>query len=525
MTKLSCGKDDWLKLEHIPMRSRIIDGVRIFEPTHSDAAHAAALTNKAVARAFEKSAGGMSPHERSRIGAHKVAAATFRDEHGKVRVVYREAIVRFEPGTARARRKAILDKFKLNIRARNSFVPDQVIVYDPRRVHMAEGMVDLANCLTELDEVAFAFPNFVSEFRRLGAPEVAGGRWHLDITQTRKAWRYTRGEGITIAIIDDGVDVDHPNLRSNIRRRPDPDEPRDLHGRDFFIDPDDRLGADHFDPCPKIFVAPYDDFNINDIHGTCCAGVAAASGKVARMYGAAPRARILPVKISHGDSMATDSRIANAIRYASRFADILSCSWEGTKGPDMDAALKEASQGRGGKGCPIFVASGNENGRVTYPATSPFVIAVGASTFKDKKAAYSNYGRRLSIMAPSGDVIVKPWRKPRRGMIMSTDLSYPRRGFNFGTVNAGGIDGLHYNKWTGTSSSTPLAAGIAALVLSANPKLTSEEVRSLLQDTAVRIGPKAAYKRNGHSNRFGYGRINAAHAVARAIAGKSRSPR
>jgi subtilisin family serine protease len=525
MMKLSCGKGDWLGLEHIPMRSRIIEGTRIFEPRHSDAAHAAALTNRIVARTFEKSAGGLSPEEQRRIDAQKVAPATFRDEQGKVRVVYREVIIRFEPGTSRSKRKAILDKFKLKIRARNSFVADQVIVYDPRRIHLAERMIDLANRLTEVDEIAFAFPNFVSEFRRLGAQNVANGRWHLDVTETRKAWRYNRGEGITIAIIDDGVDIEHPNLRGNIRRHPDPNEPRDLYGRDFFIDPNDRLGADHFDPRPKIFVAPYDDYNINDIHGTCCAGVAAARGTRARVSGAAPRARILPVKIIHGDSTATDSRVADSIRYASHFADVLSCSWEGTKGPDMDAALKETRGGRNGRGAPIFVATGNENGRITYPATSPCAIAVGASTFKEKRAAYSNYGRRLSVVAPSGDVIVKPWRKPRRGMILSTDLSYPRRGFNVGTENAGGVDGLHYNKWTGTSSSTPLAAGIAALMLSANPSLTSEEVRNLLQETADKIGPKSSYKANGHSKEFGYGRINAFRAVRQAIVVRSKSQR
>jgi subtilisin family serine protease len=87
-------------------------------------------------------------------------------------------------------------------------------------------------------------------------------------------------------------------------------------------------------------------------------------------------------------------------------------------------------------------------------------------------------------------------------------------------VDAGGIDGLHYNKWTGTSSSTPFAAGIAALVLSANPKLTSQQVRSLLEETADKIGPKNGYKPNGHSNKFGYGRVNAARAVARALASK-----
>jgi subtilisin family serine protease len=121
-------------------------------------------------------------------------------------------------------------------------------------------------------------------------------------------------------------------------------------------------------------------------------------------------------------------------------------------------------------------------------------------------------------------VIIRPWLDPRPGMILTTDLSYPRRGFNVGSVAAGGPDGLHYNKFSGTSSSTPFAAGVAALALSANPRLTSAQVRSVLQETADKIGPKSSYKASGHSNEFGYGRVNAARAVAQArwlAAGKS----
>jgi subtilisin family serine protease len=411
----------------------------------------------------------------------------------------------------------VLEKFKLKIRARNNYEGDQVTVYDPRRYYIAEGMIELANRLTETEEIAYAFPNFVSECRRMGTARSSPEKWHLNLIEARKAWRHTRGAGITIAVLDDGVDVGHPNLRRNIRQNPDAAEPRDLCGRDFFIDENDRGGAEHFDPRPKIFRYPFDDLDFNDIHGTCCAGVAAARGDVGRIYGVAPRARILPVKIFHGDGMAVEARIANAIRYAARVADILSCSWECPTNPSVEAALHGAERGRKGRGCPIFVAAGNEDAPITYPARSPHAIAVGASTFKDKRASYSNYGPRLSIVAPSGDTIVSPFREPRPGMILATDLSYPRRGFNIGSVEAGGVSGLHYNKFTGTSSATPLAAGIAALILSANPKLTRDEVQLLLEQTARKIGPRGTYKKNGHSKFYGHGRVNAADAVAQAL--------
>ena len=86
-----------------------------------------------------------------------------------------------------------------------------------------------------------------------------------------------------------------------------------------------------------------------------------------------------------------------------------------------------------------------------------------------------------------------------------------------GTGRGHGADGLHTNAFGGTSSATPLAAGVAALILSANPNLPRGDVRKILQETADKIGPANAYKPNGYSDEYGYGRINAEEAVARAL--------
>ena len=88
------------------------------------------------------------------------------------------------------------------------------------------------------------------------------------------------------------------------------------------------------------------------------------------------------------------------------------------------------------------------------------------------------------------------------------------RGFNIGRADEGGKDGLYTNDFGGTSSATPLAAGVAALVLSVNPKLSRDEVRGILRATADKIG--TGYDAKGFSPRFGYGRVNAARAVAEA---------
>jgi subtilisin family serine protease len=507
LMKLRFGKQGWIELDQMPLESHVVEGVRVFEPASAEAGRAAFLTNAVVAQTFEKSVRSFAtPAERERIGADKVETAAFRDKSGAIRVVYREAVVRFEPQRTQAQRKAVLDKFHLKVRARNTFHRDQVIVYDPKRTYVAQRMIELANELTETAEIAFAFPNFVSEFKRTAAPTPRAEQWHLRVVEARRAWATTLGKGITVAVLDDGVDVDHPNLKGNIRRNPDPGEPRDLCGRDFFVGED---AAEHFNPRPKLFRAPFGQMAGNDIHGTCCAGVAAAAGALAKVFGAAPKAQLLPVKVFHADALATESRVADAIRYASRFADILSCSWKGPESPDIEAALEEAGGGRGGKGCPVFVATGNDHaGVVAYPARSPHAIAVGASTNKEKRAAYSNFGPEVSIVASSNGGTAG---------IFTTDVGYPDRGFNLGSAAAGGADGLHANDFGGTSSATPLAAGVAALVLSANPNLPRGDVRKILQETADKIGPANAYKPNGHSDEYGYGRINADKAVARAL--------
>ena len=514
--KLRFGKDDWLELDPVPLESHVDQGVRTFALAggmrtksavgRAATSRAAVVANRVTAQTFEKTVSPYaSPAERAEAAADKVETAVFRDKSGALRVVYREVVLRFEANIPQTRRKAVLDKFGLAVRNRNNYHEDQLVAYDPNRKYIAERMVELANELTETDEVVFAFPNFVSEFKRsLVAPTPVRAQWHLSTVEARRAWATTQGDGIVVAVLDDGVDVDHPNLKRNIKRNPDPSELRDLLGRDFFVD---ENAPDHFDPRPKLFRAPFDQMPGNDIHGTCCAGVIAAAG-TGDVLGIAPKARILPVKIFHADDLATESRVANAIRYASRFADILSCSWSGPPSPDIEFALQEAGAGRGGKGCAIFCATGNAAGPVGSPAKSTFSIAVGASTDAEKLADYSNRGPQVSMVAPSSG--------GAKG-IFTTDVSGTGRGFNIGIAAEGGVDGMNTNSFGGTSSATPLAAGVAALMLAANPALSRDEVRSILEQTADRIGPANSYDAKGHSNDFGFGRVNAAKAVAQAL--------
>jgi subtilisin family serine protease len=441
----------------------------------------------------------------------------FRDEDsGALRVVYRELAVRFARKVPRETRKKILASKGFAIRRENPFVRDQYIVYHPGRKYDGEELLEIANQWTELDEVLFATPNFVSQYWRQAAPpSILTAQWHLRNKGTGgakkgedvgalAAWKITRGKkSIVVAVLDDGVDIDHPKLASRIWSNPDPGAP-DQNGRDFFLAQDN---PGHYDPRPKLFRFPFDQMTGNDIHGTPCAGVIAAPGLKGGASGMAPNCRVLPVKVFHADELAADENVANAIRYAARHAQILSCSWSGGFSSDLQQALEDiATDGRDGRGTLAFFAAGNEYGSpVGYPARDPNAIAVGASTDKARLADYSNVGKSIAFVAPSSGGV--------RG-IYTTDVAHPNRGFNIGVAQAGGADGLHTNDFGGTSSATPLAAGIAALVLSVRPKLEATAVRELMQQTCDKIG--SGYDANGHSPRFGYGRVNAAKAVTAA---------
>jgi subtilisin family serine protease len=185
---------------------------------------------------------------------------------------------------------------------------------------------------------------------------------------------------------------------------------------------------------------------------------------------------------------------------------VLSCSWSGPASPDIQLALDDVGRigRRGERGVPVVCAAGNDWNQprpVAFPARDPHAIAVAASTDESGWAPYSNQGKELSVCAPSSG---------GTSGISTTDVSYPGRGFS--------LSGAHTDDFGGTSSATPLVAGVVALMLSVNSALTRERVEQVLQETAVKIGK--GYDAKGCSKKFGYGRVDAAAAVARAAAAR-----
>jgi subtilisin-like proprotein convertase family protein len=228
-------------------------------------------------------------------------------------------------------------------------------------------------------------------------------------------------------------------------------------------------------------------------------------------------------------------------------ASVISCSW----GPaarvfplslrKRTAIHRAATLGRNGKGCVIVFAAGNSNRPINgtvnesgWPnntpsgptqwldgfASSPDVIAVSACSSEALKSAYSNWGAEVSICAPSNNA--PPDTFPR--------VNAPIRGRGIVTTDRVGPVGYSSSDYTfgfgGTSSACPLVAGVAALVLSANPALTAQEVREILETTTDRIEDAStdpqlgnalgAYDATGHSQWFGRGKVNAFRAVSEA---------
>ena len=185
--------------------------------------------------------------------------------------------------------------------------------------------------------------------------------------------------------------------------------------------------------------------------------------------------------------------IAEAIKWAWQRADILSCSWGG--GPasnDITSAINNARRyGRNGKGCVVVFASGNGYPSikdVSFPGNVDGVITVGAIDNRGVIRNYSQRGASMDLVAPSGG---------SPGDVVTTD----RMG------NLGYHTGNYYLEFNGTSAACPQVAGVAALMLSANPALTEAQVRTILQNTAKELGAP------GFDHTYGYGLIDAYKAV------------
>jgi subtilisin family serine protease len=398
--------------------------------------------------------------------------------------------------------------------------------------------IKVANAMAEEKLVLSAEPNMVNRFMSAYIPPDGyfSRQWHLNAKKkpqlvaeasvaAPKAWDITRGErNIVVAVVDDGFDLSHP----------------DFKGTGKVVFPKDYVDGD---------ANPFPETAAGDYHGTPCAGVAIAESNGRGVVGIAHGCAFMPVRFPLA---ADDDLLIDIFEETAAKADVISCSWGP---PPVYAPLSTAfaktltrlakTGGPRGKGVVICFAAANFDAPIndrqnaggftwldygtgtlhttTGPilnglAAHPAVIAVAASTSLNKHAAYSNWGAEISVCAPSDNFHprVPSQFVPGRG-IWTTDNEAYGDGFTARSRYTG--------QFGGTSSATPLVAGVAALVLSANPKLTAAAVKDILQTTADKIvdadadivlGTNCGQYKDGRCDWFGCGKVNAAKAVAEA---------
>jgi len=321
----------------------------------------------------------------------------------------------------------------------------------------------------------------------------SGGTPGADI-RAPEAWEITTGDpNIVVAILDCGVDSNHPDLTDNL-----------VGGYDFY--------DNDYQPDPAVDYYSYG-------HGTACAGLIAAHGNnLTGVTGVMWNCKIIPIRVGGPSYWITEADRATAFRWtANKGADILSNSWTfGTDPtPILQSAIADITKiggiGRGGKGCIVLFAAGNNSGPLRYPGRYPEVIAVGATSHNDVRCSYSNYGPELDIVAPSSvtrglDDFALTGGK---GWLWTTDLHGPA-GFSSRAGNPY-PDVLDYTLFSGTSGACPIAAGVAALILSVDPNLTNLEVKRILYRSAHDLGEP------GWDEYYGWGRVDARAAVEMAL--------
>jgi subtilisin family serine protease len=380
---------------------------------------------------------------------------------------------------------------------------------------------EIANRLRRRDDVEFCHPELIRPRARKG---IFAEQWHLKRTtvagltidahaNVEAAHAVTRGAGVTIAIIDDGVDIDHPEFAGDGKVV----SPRDATGQTSDPRPQDTFGT-----------GPED----GDNHGTACAGVACANGALGAS-GVAPEARLIPIRLASGLG---SQREAEAFAWAaSHGADVISCSWGPLDGRWFDpndprhaqvvalpastrlAIDNAVANGRGGKGCVILFAAGNGNEPVDNDgyASYPKVTAVAACNDRGRRSVYSDFGTAVWCAFPSNDFGFSPLDQPDplTPGIWTVDRT-GHDGYNTGGNADGDAAGNFTKSFGGTSSACPGAAGVAALVIAVNPDLKWNEVKDVLKQSCDRIDPGGgAYDAAGHSAKYGFGRLNALRAV------------
>lgn len=334
-----------------------------------------------------------------------------------------------------------------------------------------------------VNEARAAFPG-------LAAPRPSDMPWNTDASmRVDEAWDIatTRGQGVRVAVIDNGVDRNHPDLVGN-------------------------MAANGFDPANPGNLGDAVNADANGDHGTTCAGViAAVADNGIGCAGVAPRSIIVPIQIFATNNAGLAAAVDWSWQPANGNCAVSSNSYgfpAANTNPNFDIPVitdafnRALTLGRGGRGQVVLASAGNSNLAISgYPARIPGIISSIASNAGATRAGFSQYGQFADVASPGNQILTTDRR----------DVA-PFQGFTSG----------QYCIIDGTSFSCPNAAGVAALVVGVDNTLTRDQVRQFLEGTARKVAGGGNYacnsdQPNGSWSTFlGYGIIDAYEAVRQA---------
>ena len=355
-------------------------------------------------------------------------------------------------------------------------------------------------------DVEYAEPNYIRRAQAVPNDPYYALQWHYPMINLPAAWDITTGSNaVTVAVVDTGVLLNHPDLQGQL-----------VAGYDFITDPARAHDGNGPDNNP-------DDAGDSDtpgggssFHGTHVAGTIAAASNNGGVAGIAWNARIMPVRVL-GVGGGTSFDIMQGVLFAAglanssntlpaKRADIINLSLGG--GSFSQAEQNVYTQARA-QGVIIVASAGNEaTTALSYPASYDGVISVSAVSINKTLASYSNSGAKVDIAAPGGD---------------SGDVNgdgYQDLVLSTGADDTSGTVVYGYTFKAGTSMAAPHVAGVLALMKSVNPSLTPDNIDALLAAGRMTIDIGAA----GRDNSFGYGLIDALKSVQAAQSNTGTTP-
>ncbi|MGM7681952.1 S8 family peptidase [Cytobacillus sp. Hm23] len=316
--------------------------------------------------------------------------------------------------------------------------------YDVVKLKKGQLLEDTMNFYASQQGVVSVSPSYKYETLSNDVDPKVSNMYHLSLLQMDKALSLAGEHDVTVAVVDAGIDVNHPELINQI-------------------------------------LAPYNAVDpanqgVTDIHGTHVSGIIAAEkNNGIGGYGINPRATLMPIDVFGGEFFGSDYIIAEGILYAvENGADVINMSLGGyMSSPIMEEAIEKAIDA----GIVVVAAAGNSaTDEYHYPSAIDGVISVGATNSANELADFSNYGPSVDIVAPGEGI--------------------------YNSIYDAAKNGSSFAALDGTSMASPIVAGVASLILSKHPDLKPYEVEAILERTAIDLGTE------GYDATFAHGLVN-----------------